>query len=97
MKNLKITRSELNKCIKYHKLSKCEEFEFMIEDLQKQLENVRKTTFRIEDQQAMYRLNHTLNGFENCINYIQTQLRLYKDYNNGIISIKEEKTDENGN
>lgn len=95
MKRLKITRDELNKCVKYHRLSQMEEFEVMMEDLKKQLENARKTTYRIEDQQAMYRLNHTLNGFENCINYIQTQLRLYKDYNNGIISIKEDVKDEN--
>jgi hypothetical protein len=96
MKNLKITRQELEKCIEYHKFSKSEHFDFVIEDLKKQLKNIRETTYRINSAEEMFRLNHTLNGFENCINYIQTQARLYKDYNNGIISIREEvKADEN--
>lgn len=96
MRRLKITKDELNKCIKYNKLAQMEEFSVMIEDLKKQVENARKTTYRINNQEEMFRLNHTLNGFENCINFIQTQVILYKDYKNGIISIKEEnKTDEN--
>jgi hypothetical protein len=44
--------------------------------------------------EEMYRVNHTLNGYENCINYIKTQLDIYKKYNDGIISIKEVESNE---
>lgn len=86
-----ITEEQKNKSHKYHKLSKDINFDFVIEDLEKQLESERKKTHRINDKDEMFRINHTLNGFENAINYIKTQIKLYQDLADNKIGIKVKK------
>ena len=94
MKKIEISREQLNKSMKYHSLSKQDNFLFILTDLENELEKARKHTHRITNMEEMYRVNHTLNGYENCINYIKTQLDIYKKYNDGIISIKEVESNE---
>ena len=84
-------KSDYDKALKYLKLSAIEEFDFIMEDLANNIKAARNKNGRNGNMEEMFRKNWAINGFDDCRNYILTQIKIVEMVRKGEATVVEDK------